>query len=614
MKIHSILSNVIFVLCILFISACSTDRPSEPVIIIQTPTPVTPSETVVPNPTTAPLEPTQPAPLPTEVVISKIDPTPITPVDPPSTPDECTLPEPPNGVSYIVYSVQAGDTLFTIGQKTRPNMTVADIATANCLADVNRIEVGQQLMIWHSPTSGQLPAVTTLNFSSEEHFEIATYSGPLAFGEHIFKFNGFAGEYLSLRSRVGQSPAILYTLEKASDSSVVGSVHSTDRYYIDPQIQGRQFQLPEDGDYQLRVTGQAGSLLDFSLVVNNEKDSVVGDLQRIQFPAGYTDTFVTGTSELYLHDRYVFSASAGQLLDLELIKSTNTYVLLEDSSLNIFHTFDPKNEPKQITLPDTGDYILTAVTYGLRNGQSPNYTFNLSITDPVVIEPIPDAETLAFNEIMNGWLGGGATGTLDETGSKTFTFYLGGERHLGLVDRSGSSLNFRIEKADGTTQVGSVSTIERHYLDPASRGRGFTLPETAQYLLHVSGNPGTAFDFGMVWGGIPHPILGAPERIQFATGSNTTGVTGENLPGEMDRYMVWANAGQTMTIEIPQNTDGTLDIHVQVENGSEDVILQAVPGANQVTLPAEGDYMLTVWQPKGEVYGHGPYEFIVTIK
>ena len=614
MKIYSILSNIIFVLCILFITGCSTQTITEPVVIIATPSPIAPAETVVPNPTIAPVDPTEPAPLPTEVTVSKVDPTPVTPVDPPINPDACISPEPPDGVFYVTYGVQAGDTLFTIGQKTRPTMTVEEIAAANCISNVNRIEVGQQLLVWHSPTSGSAPAVTQLAFSSEEHFDMATYTGPLAFGEHHFEFYGNAGEYLSLMSQVGPSPAVLYSLEKVSDSTVIGSVHSTDRYYVDPKIQGRQFQLPEDGSYRLRAVGRAGSLLDFSLTMNNEKQDEVTALQRIQFPAGQSNMYVNGTNEINLYNRYVFNAAADQLLELELIKSTNSHVWLEDNARNIFHYFKSENGREQVTLPKTGDYILTVITYGIRDGQTPNYQFSLSITDPVVITPVPAAETLTFNPGINNWLGSVASGTLDETGSKTFTFYLGGERHLGLVDRSGSNLNFHLEKADGTTQVGSVSTSERHYLDPTLRGRGFDLPETAQYLLHVSGNPGSAYEFSLLWGGIPHPALGAPERIMFDAGANSAVVSGENLQGEMDRYILTAAAGQSLYIDVEVIPEARFGTHIQVEDSDQNVLLDAVIGTNAVTLPADGDYILTVWQPGGEVYGFGAYEFAITIQ
>ena len=47
--------------------------------------------------------------------------------------------------AWPVYMVQAGDTLFNIGR--RVGLTVAELATANCLADVQLIAVGQQLHV-----------------------------------------------------------------------------------------------------------------------------------------------------------------------------------------------------------------------------------------------------------------------------------------------------------------------------------------------------------------------------------------------------------------------------------------------------------------------------------
>ena len=46
---------------------------------------------------------------------------------------------------YVVYTVQSGDTLNKISSMF--GVSVADIAKANMIADINKIEVGQQLMI-----------------------------------------------------------------------------------------------------------------------------------------------------------------------------------------------------------------------------------------------------------------------------------------------------------------------------------------------------------------------------------------------------------------------------------------------------------------------------------
>ena len=629
MESYKYLYTVLFALCILVVTACG-GRPEDqtvptPIILIATPTaaaiPNTPtvSVPVVSTETSVPIIVTEIAAVTEVPATVPVDPT---PTDAPTVAvQDCILPNPPEGAFYITYTVEAGDTLFTIGQQTRPAMTIQQIADANCLTDVNRIEVGQQLVVWHSPTSG--PATQALVFGISQAGPLANYTGPLAFGDQAFTFDGTAGQNVNIISRSGRSPLLLFTLEKSDGSGVVGSVTTTDRFYLDPNSRGRQFVLSSDGEYRLRIQGNPGVLLDFTVILDTPRDAVLGVPQRIAFEAGGTSARILGTSAFPQLERYVFGAAAGQLVEIDVIKEFNVEVWVEDSNENILFRTDGVKQG-QFTLPATGDYILTVFHGGSEVYLYGDYEVDLSITTPGTVAtatPVAaatpgagDSVTLTFSDGINGWQFANDAGILNDQGKKTVVFYAGGGQNLSFVDRSGSNLSFQLAKGDGTVQVGSVSMADRNYLDPLSNGGYFTLPETAEYHLFITGFPGAPYDLGVVWGAPPHPTLGVPARVEFAAGAISTQISGTTAPGTMDRYVFRALAEQTVTLAFNQAAD-TLGAHAWLETSGEVVLLKTeAEGFKPIILPATDDYILTIIHPAGEVYGSGPYDLTLTIQ
>jgi LysM repeat protein len=110
-----------------------------------TPTPVTPTPEAEGSATA--YEATEPAPEPTTA------PSPTPTPDAASGPDEAS--------ASVVYSVQPGDSLAAIARAY--GVTLAALAEANGIADVNRIDVGQRLVIpnpsWHPTPAASRPAV-----------------------------------------------------------------------------------------------------------------------------------------------------------------------------------------------------------------------------------------------------------------------------------------------------------------------------------------------------------------------------------------------------------------------------------------------------------------------
>ncbi|MDX2139240.1 MAG: PKD domain-containing protein [Chloroflexota bacterium] len=87
--------------------------------------------------------------LPTATPLPLIQPSPLPPLQPTAVPPTATP------VCYLrtdlpVYIVRAGDTVFSIAQVT--GSTVDEIRVWNCMADVNRIDVGQVLYVRMLPS------------------------------------------------------------------------------------------------------------------------------------------------------------------------------------------------------------------------------------------------------------------------------------------------------------------------------------------------------------------------------------------------------------------------------------------------------------------------------
>ena len=110
------------------------------------------------------------APLPTASA-ELIEPTAVPTTTPPTEVNEPTPTTSPQSTCTIrsewpVYIVQAGDTVFNIGR--RVGLTVAELATANCLPNAQLIAIGQQLHVPHVPieivpTETPLPTATAVS-------------------------------------------------------------------------------------------------------------------------------------------------------------------------------------------------------------------------------------------------------------------------------------------------------------------------------------------------------------------------------------------------------------------------------------------------------------------
>jgi hypothetical protein len=86
------------------------------------------------------------------------------------------------------------------------------------------------------------------------------------------------------------------------------------------------------------------------------------------------------------------------------------------------------------------------------------------------------------------------------------------------------------------------------------------LPRSQDYFIQVQANPETAVSYTLE---IVIPPLSdgepVPERIRFAEGATSTTVEGSLSPSETDRYVLWAAAGQTLSLRLLPPPSGEPD-------------------------------------------------------
>ena len=101
------------------------------------------------------------------------------------------------------------------------------------------------------------------------------------------------------------------------------------------------------------------------------------------------------------------------------------------------------------------------------------------------------------------------------------------------------------------------------------------------------------------------------ERVRFAPGKDSAIVKGAVLRGERDRYIVGAEARQTMMVTITSLEDNAV-FEIGKPDGGE---LPGAAGGNDATkwrgvLPTSGDYVISV----GGTRGNATYSLSIVIR
>ena len=238
-----------------------------------------------------------------------------------------------------VYTVQTGDTLFSIGQ--RYGFSVANLRAANPAVGTT-ISVGQVLNI---------PA--RIQFATGGTAAIVQGQLP-ANSKHTYLVNASAEQTLEVTVT---APAGVTLAVMGADGSTVKSANSTLSF---------RGVLPKTQDYVLVLTA-AASLADYGLSVDIP--------QRIRFASGSTSATLTGTVPANLSQFFILRASNGQTLTVTVTPQDKLQLIIYGVDGSVLKSGMGEGAAFTGVLPSTQDYILVLKSAN----QVQAFTLNVSI-------------------------------------------------------------------------------------------------------------------------------------------------------------------------------------------------------------------------------------------
>jgi hypothetical protein len=198
------------------------------------------------------------------------------------------------------------------------------------------------------------------------------------------------------------------------------------------------------------------------------------------------------------------------------------------------------------------------------------------------------------------------TGVLRFGGTDHYVIRLGANDTFTVSADSGPNNNviLVIWGADGTVLISDHAD--------ANYWSGVT-PSTQDYFIDAHAIDGTTANYTLSVYARPNVNPPPPrpvKRIVFPPGSSSATVTGRVTPGNSNEYVIKANAGQRMLI----NVDAVEQrVALSVAGADGTVLLSSMPGASSFsgTLPSTQDYYIRV-QIEGA--GFAFYKMTVTIE
>ena len=301
-----------------------------------------------------------------------------------------------------------------------------------------------------------------------------------------------------------------------------------------------------------------------------------GATERIEFAAGADNATVSGTFDPGADDRFVLAAEAGQTMTLTgSFGGLGVAVVAPDGS----PLPGGPGDSIAFSLPATGDYL---ITIGPRRSEATSYSFTVTI--PAAPSPAPgDAQRVQFepgtdNATASGSVEPGATAryVLNAAAGQTLNVAVGPEQFAALTTIFGP----------GGDVVGSGHTTA-----------SAALPANGDYVVEI-GNTGETNDYTVSFSIPEAAVSGNPacpdaQRIEFEPGADRGTVDGSLAGDDRGSYVLWAAAGQTMTIDL-DSVEENADLEILDPNGAA-----IAEGPNGYPLTRSGDQCVAVFSEDG---------------
>ena len=348
----------------------------------------------------------------------------------------------------------------------------------------------------------------------------------------------------------------------------------------------------------------------------------------IQFGAGESSAWISGSLAPNESIRYSFYALSGQIVSISVKSANNSAIIGFSNSKDYFSYLSPDRKYMYYTmpLPQTGTYYLTVQDTG------PGTDFVLQLTIPplnqVPVQPVQSGQpvysqpkslsggTIQFAE---GQSSATISGWLDAGSDITYQFYASKNQVLSLA----------VTSTNGSVFAGIQDGTGYIYLSPEKRWQYFISPlySTGPYYLTLF-NPGggTNFSFQITIPPLnqtgpsvpilpttqpvpvmPYPISQNGGAIQFAPGETSTWISGNVSANNCIRYSFFGGNNYKMIATLNSAT-GSVSLGVSDIYGT--VYLNSFNRSNYWMMPLKqtATYFLDVCN-----YGQQPADFTLNL-
>jgi hypothetical protein len=304
--------------------------------------------------------------------------------------------------------------------------------------------------------------------------------------------------------------------------------------------------------------------------------------QRVEFAPGTDNATREGYVDPDNSDRWILRAGAGQVLDLTVDSADDN---------TVFSVFAPghnlianvaQGTTWSGTLPATGDYAVEVASVD----DLAYYQLKVWI-DAAVRDPLGLVQRMTF---APGTDAGSADGAVVRGSADTWVLgaAAGQTMHVAVVAIEDNA-TFDVFAPDGLALTAEGDrTVWRGQLAQDGDYHVVVQPTfgNATYTLMVRITGGTASPPTTA----AQPPAPATRRITFPPGTDNLTVSDQIGPGETQRWLAGAAAGQTMVVLVTSDS-GNVWFQISDPNGAT-----LIPGDNPSTLvlPADGDYTIAL--------------------
>ena len=347
----------------------------------------------------------------------------------------------------------------------------------------------------------------------------------------------------------------------------------------------QQITLPETGTYLMQV--MAGNLAgtgtyNLGLVCRNPAAPVIAALSCGALPQGT----ITAAAQV---NQYTFDGQAGRIVTMTLTDTADftftsaAVTLFAPSGASVVSFL--ANSQQQITLPETGTYVMQVMAGNLAG----TGTYNLGLVCRNPAAPVIAA-------LSCGALPQGAITAAAQVNQYTFDGQAGRIVTMTLTDTAG----FTFTSAAVTLFAPSGASVVSFL---ANSQRQITLPETGTYLMQVmAGNlAGTGtYNLGLVCRNPAAPVIAALSCGALPQGTITAAA-------QVNQYTFDGQAGRIVTMTLTDTADFTFTsaaVTLFAPSGAS-VVSFLANSQRQITLPETGTYLMQVMA--GNLAGTGTY-------